>query len=578
MSERVQLHQYQFTGLEGIVTAGSRAEVSAALEQLEQATARGLHAAGFISYEAAAGLETNLTTHVPGTFPLLWFGLFRERIRCTPFTTTPTPTEADYNTSGWALSLTEEAYIPIATRIQQYIAQGDSYQVNFTLRQRFKFSGDPLAYYADLCRAQPTPYSAYIDTGSSRMLSASPELFFALKDGILTTRPMKGTVKRGRWWQEDQEYKTKLRESPKERAENLMIVDMLRNDMGMIAKTGSVKVASLFDVETLGTVHQMTSTITAELKEGIGLVELFQALFPCGSVTGAPKRRTMEIIAELEDTPRGVYTGCIGYLSPGNEALFSVAIRTMVIDTTGAGEMGIGSGITCGSSPVDEYAECLAKGLFARQRPREFQLIESLLFEEGTGYFLLERHLERLCRSADYFAFLFDPDKTREVLVDAVVGLTGTQKIRLTLGRSGDLECTASPLGSEPGKVRIDFARQPVDSANPFLYHKTTRRELYEAEATQRPDCADIIFCNERGEVTEGTISNVVVRLAGELVTPPLASGLLPGVFREELLARGKIREQVFGREELAGAEEVYLINSVRKWRRVTDVGQASSK
>jgi para-aminobenzoate synthetase/4-amino-4-deoxychorismate lyase len=566
---QVQLHSFTFAGFEGEIVAATPAEVLPALARAEAATASGLHATGFVSYEAASGLGTGLTTRPANGFPLLWFGLFRERAPLRPICTAPAE---NYAVADWTTSVTPQEYRATIAAIRNLIAAGHTYQVNFTLRHRFRFTGAPAAFFADLCRTQPTPYAAFIDTGRYQILSASPELFFDLRNGILTTRPMKGTACRGRWWQEDEAAKQALRESAKERAENLMIVDLLRNDMGMVARTGSVRVRSLFDVETLGTVHQLTSTIQAELREGVSLVELFRALFPCGSVTGAPKRRTMEIIAEKEDSPRGIYTGCIGYLSPGGEARFSVAIRTIVIDSAiGRGELGIGSGVTFSSQAEAEYAECLTKGRFAQQRPMEFQLIESLLLKEGR-YFLLDRHLERLTRSAAYFAFPLAPGVAQEALAAIAKHLAGPHKVRLFLSRKGNITCKASPIEAAQIKLELTaaFATRSVDSADPFLYHKTTCRSLYDEEAAQRPDCTDVIFVNERGEVTEGAISTIVARIGGTLVTPPLSCGLLPGVFREELLAAGVIRERVISQEELARSEELYLVNSVRKWRRVT--------
>ena len=568
MNGRVFLHSFSFAGLREVIVASSPAEVLPALARVERGVSQGLHAAGFVSYEAATGLDTGLVTRAAGELPLLWFALFSDR---TPIDPAATPA-GSYRTSGWTTSFAETGYTRAVAEIREFIARGHTYQVNFTMRQRFRFDGEPLAFYADLCRCQPTPYSAYIDTGRFQILSASPELFFRVQEGVLTTRPMKGTAGRGRWWQEDEEAKQRLRETPKERAENLMIVDLLRNDMGMVSETGSVEVSALFDVETLATVHQMTSTIRSRLKEGVGLTALFRALFPCGSVTGAPKKRTMEIIAGLEDSPRGIYTGCIGYVSPGGEAQFSVAIRTIVIDTaTGRGELGIGSGITYDSQAKAEYAECLAKGRFAREKQRDFHLIESILFEEGKGYFLLERHLARLMRSAAYFAFPLEAGAAEKALEEIAKPLAGRHKVRLLLSPSGGIACEAAPIGaeSERKELTVAFARRTVDSADPFLYHKTTNRSLYAEEAALRPDCADVLFMNERGEVTEGTISNIVARIGGELVTPPLACGLLPGVFREELLENGEIRERVICRKELETAEEIFLVNSVRKWRRV---------
>lgn len=559
---------YRFEEIVEVVEARSAEEVLPALRRVEEAAGRGLHGAGFVSYEAAPGLGTGLATHPAGPFPLVWFGIFRKRVAFAPRLAGSADDKPGYGIEGWSADLPPAPYRAAIDRIREYIAAGDTYQVNFTLRQHFRFAGDPEAYFHDLCRAQRAPFCAFLDTGRFRVLSASPELFFALRHGTLTCRPMKGTAQRGRWHAEDEEQRRRLAASEKERAENLMIVDLLRNDMGMVAETGSVEVTELFSVETLETVHQMTSTITARLREGIGLTELFQALFPCGSVTGAPKKRSMEVIRELEDSPRGVYTGCIGYVSPGNEALFSVAIRTAVIDAeTGTGELGVGSGVTFGSEAEAEYAECLAKGRFARERLPDFQLVETMLYDEDKGCFLLERHLARLYRSAAYFGFPVRLGTITTVLEHRTAPLAGRHRVRLLVNRRGGFTIETEPLpAGEEEAVPVSFAAT-VDSAEPFLYHKTTHRPLYRRELATRPECADVIFTNERGEVTEAANANVVARIGGELVTPPVACGLLPGTFREELLALGQVRERVITRTELEQAEEIFLVNSVRQWR-----------
>jgi len=547
----------------GEIAATRPEEVVPALQLLQERVAGGLHAAGFLCYEAAGALNGDLTTCAPGDLPLLWFGLFEER-RAVPFPEATDP----YRTSDWQPSMSEEEYCGAVAAVRKLIEAGDCYQVNLTMKQDFSFSGSPRAYFSELCRSQPTPYSSYLKTGSHRILSASPELFFSLSNGILTTRPMKGTAPRGRWFEEDEEAKRGLRESPKELAENLMIVDLLRNDMGVVSQTGSVQVASLFDVETHGTVHQMTSSIQSRISEEVGMLELFQALFPCGSITGAPKRRSMEIITQLEGKPRGLYTGCLGYLSPGGEAQFSVAIRTLVLDTaSGRGELGIGSGITFDSVAASEYAETLGKGRFARESRREFHLIESLLFDGG--FFLLERHLERLARSAAYFGFPMELAAVLDALQGVAQGCSGKEKVRLLLFPDGSISCEAAPIEEATQEASADFARVVVDSADPFLYHKTSCRGVYQAELAQRPELTEVIFLNQRGEVTEGANSNIVVLKDGALLTPALESGLLPGVFRAELLAQGRISEATLSRQDLEAAEEIYLINSVRKWRRV---------
>ncbi|MGA2152391.1 MAG: aminodeoxychorismate synthase component I, partial [Geobacteraceae bacterium] len=376
---------FRFAELVDVIAAYSLEHLLPALRRVEIAVTSGRHAAGFISYEAAPGLNPDLTAFPPGEFPLLWFGIFAKRLTV-PFPSAGAEPSATYQTANWQTSLSPESYAAAVARVREYIAGGDTYQVNLTMRRKFSFTGDPALFYRDLCRSQRAPFCAYLDLERYKVLSASPELFFRLDNGTLITRPMKGTAARGRWYEEDDEAKRRLKENPKERAENLMIVDLLRNDLGMVSSTRSVAVQSLFDVESLETVHQMTSTISSRLKEGVGIVELFQAIFPCGSVTGAPKKRTMEIIAALEDSPRGLYTGCIGFISPGPEAVFSVAIRTIVIDTaTGDAELGVGSGITYDSRAGEEYAECLAKGRFVHERRPEFQLIETMRFADEDG-------------------------------------------------------------------------------------------------------------------------------------------------------------------------------------------------
>ncbi len=544
-------------------------EVLPTLRRIEAAVAAGHHAAGFVSYEAAAGIDPDLTTRTAGALPLLWFGIFAKRDEMLPEHEEP----ECYETHDWKPFLPEEAYREAVTSIREYIAAGDCYQVNFTMPLRFRFSGSPFRFYRDLCRTQRTGYSAYLDLGRYCILSVSPELFFRLDRGVLTVRPMKGTAPRGRWTEEDERYARRLKESAKERAENLMIVDLLRNDLGRVSCSGTVTTTSLFDVESFETVHQMTSTVTSIKNPGTGFTELLQALFPCGSVTGAPKKRSMEIIAELEDSPRGLYTGCIGYMSPGmEEALFSVAIRSIVIDKLeGAGELGVGSGITWDSVADAEYSECLAKGMFARKIRPEFTLIESLLFEYGQGYFLLDLHLERLERSARYFGFALDRCSALRSLEEASGKLEGNFKVRLELSRDGSFSVQVEPLGIVHGADRgtIFIARERVDSADPFLYHKTSNRDIYRREAGKWPECLDVVFLNERGEVTEGANHNIVIRKGGDMLTPKLECGLLPGTFRQFLLNSGEIREGMITIHDMESADEIYLVNSVRRWRRV---------
>lgn len=564
---------YRFEGLVTEIIATKETEVVPALGKIEIAVQSGYYAVGFVSYEAAVALDHSLSVKLPTGFPLLWFGIFRDRCLLSPQTLPEFSRQSFYEVSAWQPSIAHDEYRSALAKIKEYIAAGDCYQVNLTLQQRSNFTGDVRSFYYDLCRAQSTPYASFFDLDRFCILSTSPELFFRLDEGVVTVRPMKGTAGRGKTADEDVRISLSLQSNEKERAENLMIVDLLRNDLGRISENGSVTVNSLFDVETLATIHQMTSTVSSRLRADVGLVEIFRALFPCGSITGAPKKRSMEIIAELENTPRGLYTGCIGYLAPGmREAVFSVAIRTIVLDKdAGTGVLGVGSGITWYSEPDAEFDECLAKGLFAQDTRPPFTLIESLLFETGSGYFLLDRHLKRLADSARYFGFALDMCAARTKLEQSAEAISGRAKVRLILSSEGSLSVEVEPLVCPTAAETswITFADVRVDSSHLFLYHKTSNRELYRRELEKKPGCVDIIFLNERNEVTEGANNNIVVRKGGLLVTPPVNCGLLPGTFRAQLLETGEITEQILMQADLEQAEEIYLVNSVRKWRQV---------
>ena len=560
---------FRFDGLEQVLIAETPEEVPALLAEVEAAVAIGRHAAGFVSFEAASGLDPALPTHLRGDVPLAWFGIFAERIEIEAGTTTAFgPCRLALLPPAWG----EVRYAETFAAVKEYIAAGDGYQVNLTFRQGFRFAGEPFALYRQLCAAQPAAFCAWLDLGDLAIASASPELFFARRGTEIVMRPMKGTAPRGTDETDDRRQRERLAASPKERAENLMIVDLVRNDLGRVAVTGSVAVPELFAVESYPTLHQMTSTVTARLREGTGLADIFRALFPCGSVTGAPKRRSMAIIDELEEGPRGLYCGALGFVSPG-EAIFSVAIRTAVLDLArGTGELGIGSGVTADADADTEYRECLGKAAFLAGLAEQLQLVETLLWEGGRGYALLERHLQRLTASAAELGFACDMDDVRQQLLAAAPAGGGRHKVRLLLANDGATTITTEPLPAQryAPAGRVEFASAPIDSAEPLLCHKTTWRPWYDGALERHPGCLDVLFYNERDEVTEGTVYNLVIDKAGRLVTPPLTSGLLPGTLRQELLARGLLVEEVVPRQELLAARRFWLINSVRGWRRGT--------
>lgn len=551
-----------------ILSARTPAEVLPTLAEVERACQQGLTTIGYVAYEAAHGLDKAFPyRHI--RLPLAWFAVFEELHPIKPPPTPHSPVAL-----SWRPTISQQAYLTAAQRIRDYIQAGDVYQVNYSFRLRTSFEGDLHSLFWQLYHAQPVPYAAYIDTEQFAILSLSPELFFALDGERITSRPMKGTAPRGLWWEDDLQQATALRHSDKNRAENLMIVDMVRNDLGRIARTGSVRVPALFETERYTTVWQTTSTVEAETDAP--LAEIFRALFPGASITGAPKIRATQIIQELETTPRGVYTGAVGVVLPNRRAQFNIAIRTLVYHKASQQlEYGIGSGIVWDSDPAAEYAECLSKAqVLLKPRP-EFELLETMLWHPDKGYFLLEKHLKRLVRSAEYFGFEYNPDQIRAKLQEAEHLWKREQttdvpkralRVRLLVRRDGRVDIQHTPLDRTPRPWRVALAAKPVDPQEVFLYHKTTHRVIYEQARAARPDCDDVLLWNTRGEITESTNANVVVWLNGRPYTPPVACGLLSGVYREWLLERGRIEERVITIEDLLWAERLYLINSVRGW------------
>jgi len=607
-----------------VVSAGAIDDVLPGLRRIDEAVEqRGLVAVGFVSYEAAPAFDEAYRVHpLINGIPLLSFGLFEA-----PTQEPETFLEdlSSYAVGQWSASQDEEEYRRSVGRIHDHIALGDTYQVNHTFRLRASFDGDPRAFFLDLVRSQPDSFAAYLDMGGHVICSASPELFFQLDGEKLVSRPMKGTIDRGWDPRSDRARESWLGQSPKNRAENAMIVDMVRNDIGRIARVGSVDVTSSFDVERHPTVFQMTSTV--EAKTAAPVSEIIAAVFPFASVTGAPKIRTMELINELETEPRGVYTGAIGVIEPGRRARFSVGIRTAVVDRlVGLVEYGAGSGVVWDSTADDEYRECVLKARILSQPAPDFDLLETIRWEPEGGFSLLDRHLDRLSGAAEYFGRPVD----REAILDDLRKVPGPQfrsncgtsdpaprpplRIRLLVAADGAHRieesllgaretralqqhrafCSAgvspatfpliskppnsglaredqlSAVGEAPDRpVRLGLAHKVVQPDDPFLHFKTTNRTVYDEARRSRPDCDDVLLWNEKGEVTESTIANVVARIDGELVTPPVDCGLLAGTFRAELIERGEIVERVISVDELAQVEALYLINSVQGWRDV---------
>lgn len=558
-----------------IIRADTPADVAPALTAIKDGLAQGLHAAGFFSYELGYLLEPRLAPLLPQArkVPLLWFGLYTG-----PRAFTGNDVQAwltaeaigDPALGALAHTWNSTSYLERFEEVQSKIRSGDIYQLNLTFKAKFNLQGSPLALYRDLRLKQRVLYGGLVDTGDATILSASPELFIEQHGRVISTRPMKGTAPRAGTLSGDKDVRLDLSTDIKSRAENLMIVDLMRNDIGRIAELGSVSVTDLFTVETFKTLHQMTSGVRATLKEGVSLEALLKAIFPPGSVTGAPKIRAMELIRALETEPRGVYCGAIGRLSPNGEALFNVAIRTAVIDRMGAGEMGIGSGVVADSQGAKEYAECLLKMKFLTDPVRRFELIETMLYDGDKCFWLLDYHLKRLETSAAYFGFTCDLDAVRAALARAVADHSGERlRVRLLLDEDGRISVTAAPQPPQTAGavMRYVVSDTRLSSSDLFLYHKTTRRYLYDSEwehFSKSLGADEVIYLNERGELAEGSRTTIFVLRDGKLLTPPSAAGLLPGTLRQSLIDEGRAVEAILRLPDLAGAEAIYLGNSVR--------------
>lgn len=550
----------RFAGPVDVVTATRPADVPACLERAEAYTREGYYAAGFVAYEAAGGFDPALQTHAPaGGLPVVWFGIYREP------ESLPAPAGDNrqaFDISEWTPDLSEPVYTATIDTIHGHIRAGDTYQVNYTFPMRASFSGDPWAFFVSLLSAQRADYCAYLDLGDLKICSLSPELFLSVEGRRVTSKPMKGTVGRGLNRAEDRAQAAALARSTKDRAENVMIVDMIRNDLGRVAETGSVRVDRLFEIERYPTVFQMTSTVS--IRTAVPLSRLIANVFPCASITGAPKAKTMELIRGLETAPRGVYTGAIGYMAPGRRAQFNVAIRTALIDTrAGTAEYRVGGGIVWDSRPEQEYAECLAKAAVLNRCWPDFELLESLRWTPQAGYWLLDKHLRRLAESAEYFGFEVSIESIERRLQAYAAGLDGPHKVRLTVDRRGAATLDSVPLKPLTG-MTVGLAPQACDTRTPFHCNKTTYRAVYSDAAPA--GCDDAILWNADGAVTESGFANIVLAAGRRLCTPPARRGLLPGVLREHLLERGVIEEADIGVDDLTGSGRLYLLNSVRGW------------
>lgn len=547
-----------------VLLANSPKEILSVMSDIERrVNEEELYAVGFVCYEAAPGFDASFVTHSSCRLPLLCFGLFRNPRR-TKFL--PAITGQSDSPLTWTMSQSRDRYRHKLAAVKQQIELGNTYQINYTVRLETNGITDPRAFFDAV--AIDAPFAAYLECENHVIVSASPELFFHLNGEHLLSKPMKGTAARGLTSSEDIALRDGLYQSVKNRAENVMITDMLRSDFGRIAAAGSVSVPVLFEVEKYHTVWQMTSTVSACTDASV--TDIFQALFPCASVTGAPKVSSMKIIADLETSARGIYTGAIGYMRSGRRAQFSVAIRTALIDKrAGSAVYGVGGGIVWDSDYDDEFQECLTKArvLDGGRYRGSFELLETILWTPTTGYLLLEQHLRRMHASAGYFDFKFDRNSVEDALLSWLEDLVDEpHRIRLVLQQNGQFRISDSIVttGRAETETRVTLSTEPVDRNNPFLYHKTTRRDVYDEAVRAAPNGNDVLLWNSDRFITETSIANVMVEFDGEWYTPPVECGLLPGTYREWLLQKGEIKERKIHLDELSTRQELVLINSVR--------------
>jgi para-aminobenzoate synthetase/4-amino-4-deoxychorismate lyase len=548
-----------------ILIAKETQEVHDCLLKLTKFTQDGYYAAGFVAYEAASAFEPAIPVHQNTFFPQLWFGIYKKPEILSLIE------DKDYlpPVFQWTPSISEISYRGKIARIKDYIRDGHTYQVNFSFDLTSPFKGNPFDYFKHITINHPSPFAAYLDIENHAICSFSPELLFDYDGNLLKCRPMKGTAARGKTSLEDNLQSNILFQSTKDRAENIMIVDMIRNDLGQICDTGSVHVSKLFEIEKYRTILQMTSSVEGTVHTSID--KIFKALFPCASITGAPKIRTSQIIHELEERPRGIYCGSIGFVTPDNHAQFNVAIRTVCIKRSqNRATYSIGSGIVWDSTAESEFNECYSKANVVSGLHNKFQLLETILHSPDEGYFLFDNHIRRCIESSTYFNFpIFEHhlvtylEKLKKNLPPYPV------RVRLTVSEQGRINHEIGNISQSSNDIIICLAKEPVNSSDPFLYHKTTNRNIYNrALQSSAGMCDDVILVNEKGEVTETTIGNIVIKSENKMITPPIKCGVLGGTFRKHLIDTGKIEEGVITLKYLEQCDEIYRINSIRMWQR----------
>lgn len=563
---------YLFTEPQCIISAISASELEDALDAVSDLQSRGKYLAGYVSYDAGINLDTPLISrHLPSV-PLLWFGVYDSVMKTDYADLGIHDYEEAELISDSCLNISDDEYLQSVARIKEYIAAGDVYQVNYTCKLLFKNAGTPQGLFARLRKAHPVCHSAFINTGEYQIMSLSPELFLRVTADRIQSRPMKGTMGRGHSYEEDIRLADTLHQDEKNRAENVMIVDLMRNDIGRVCEYGSVRVPKLFAIERYRSLLQMTSEVEGRLRGGMTSADILRATLPPGSITGAPKIRAMQIIDQLECNSRGVYCGCIGAFMPGGDMLLNVAIRS-IVQRGDRCEMGIGSGIVADSDPHAELQETMLKGSFLRMEPIYFELLETMLHRKESSYVFLDEHLTRMHHSANFFGWAFDQSRIREALIRAEKRhiADGTDaypaRVRLTYSIRGEIAIEWTPLEDAMHRpVRLLLSCRRTDPGDVFLYHKTTRRKSYDDDLREAREAGffDVLYMNTRNELTECAITNIIIEMNGIWYTPPISCGLLPGIWRDALLSEGKATERILTQSDLVSATRVIICNSVR--------------
>lgn len=555
--------QVIFTEPINIIQTNELSEVEHCLMQVQSAVNNGLYVAGYLSYEVTYAFSKGAITKVNNNHPLLWFGVFKAPYEGAPLFSN----NNDYHVGTWNMMQSKAQYEAQFAKIMEAIQNGTLDQINYTVPFESTFSGNSYRYYERLRKAQQASYNAYLQLGDIDIISASPELFFDVHDGDITVKPMKGTIHRGKTVAEDVANKQWLQQSSKNKFENELIAALMQQELAPITEPNSVAPTSLYDVEQYPTVYQMTSTIKGKLKKDTSITQILRTLFPCGSISGVPKKETLQLIPEFEPHPREIYCGAIGYITPEENAVFNVPIRTVTIDKLkNQATYGAGGAITAHSNVVEEYEEMVTKTKVLEMEREDFQLLETLGLIDGQ-YLVLEEHIERLSQSARYFNFEMDVDDLMEILrTTSASHPKGKWRVRLTVSAQGDIVLNCVELEATDN-TQVVLAQKPIHKSNVFHYHKTTHRMIYNEHRCE--DMFDVILWNEDDEITEFSIGNIVLEMDGTYYTPPIESGVLPGTFRKSLLQAGVIKEKIMHLSDLQFATNIWLINSVRGWVKV---------